>query len=796
MRIIKRIGIALLALIVLAAVVGMIIVHRVKKSGMPQYEGQLTIHGLNEPVKVIRDERGMPHIYAKNEHDLYYAVGYVEAQERLWQMDLVRRVTLGRLSEIFGKDYVNTDVFLRSLQMTKKSEMVRSHLSDSVLTATQSFVDGVNQFITDAGKNLPPEFKILGYQPEPWSIIHTLNIIGYMGWDLARDNLRGDLAIYRLFTKYGHQKALKLIPYFKYTDTPIYPDFKLSDSQLQAMNHFTDPIDQVENLGVSAFYGSNNWVVNGQRSETGKPLLSNDMHLGFGSPGIWMQMHQVIEGKLNVTGVVVPGQPYVIAGHNQNVAWGMTNLMVDDLDLFSETVDSVNQTYLLDGQWNPLRIEKEVIDIKGGGKKEVHIRYTHRGPIITDSDKVDSLNLSMKWSGYDLSDEISAVYKLDRAANWNEFCDALRGFRSVSQNFAYADVNGNIGLHTGGGIPIRDGYGFMIRRGDSSVYDWKGYVPFKELPFTFNPANGAVSSANDKTVTDDYPYYIATFFASPYRINRIRQMLAQKEKFSTTDFQRMVTDRHSNYAAQLVPVILPAAEKCTSQKPAYQQAYQLLKDWNFDMTPNDQASVIFEYFTENLKNKLWNTSDEKESEQVNKYVNNYLIQRLIIKHDSTFYNVLPDTGIEETDSILTATFKQTIDQLVNLYGSDLKQWRWGTIHQFVEEHPLGKVKLLDKLFHFNKGTYPVGGSWHTVSPYAYEKGFHIIHGASERHIFNTSNWDSSYTVIPTGISGVPASVFYCSQTQTYVNDGFYHDWFSETAVSQAAKYTLMLLPEK
>ena len=230
------------------------------------------------------------------------------------------------------------------------------------------------------------------------------------------------------------------------------------------MSRIADLLEPIDNLGVSAFYASNNWAVNGNRTENGKPMLSNDMHLGFGSPGIWMQIHEVVEGKLNVTGVAVPGQPYIIAGHNQQMAWGMTNLMVDDLDLFSENIDSVNQTYLLDGQWKPLRIEKEVIDIKGGDKKEVQIRYTHRGPVITDTDKVDSLNLSMKWSGYDMSDEISAVY---RATNWNDFCSALKGFRSISQNFVFADVNGNIGLHTGGGIPIRDGYGFMIRRGDS-----------------------------------------------------------------------------------------------------------------------------------------------------------------------------------------------------------------------------------------------------------------------------------------------------------------------------------------
>jgi penicillin amidase len=523
----------------------------------------------------------MPHIYANDEHDLYCAVGYVMAQERLWQMDLIRRATTGRLSEIFGKEYVQTDLFLRSLDMPAKSKMVVESEDPSIISCMQAYTDGVNKYIRDAGKRLPPEFKILSYRPDPWTLNDMANIIGYMGWDLASGNLSLDIYYKRLIQKVGQDKARELIPDWEAVNSIVFPDFRIDEKTLKDVESFIKSMDKLPALGLAAFSGSNNWAVTGKRTETGKPVLSNDMHLSLGSPGIWIQMHEVVPGKLNVTGVVVPGQPFIVAGHNEKIAWGMTNLMVDDIDLFSEKINpSDSNQYFFNGRWMNMKIRQEIIKIKGGRQDTLYLRFTHRGPVISRLRGINDAVLSMRWAGFDRSDEIRSVYLLNRASNWNDFRSAISSFRAISQNFVYADTEGNIGLNTGGGIAIRKGNGSMIRNGETDEFDWKGYVPFEQLPYSYNPDTGSVSSANNKTVPDQYPYYISTDFAMPYRINRIRQMLGEKEVFTIEDFKRMINDQHSDYAALLTPFILKNGEKVQNFNPAEKMLLMLSANGN------------------------------------------------------------------------------------------------------------------------------------------------------------------------------------------------------------------------
>src|SRR5450759_1589201 len=307
MKTFKTILFSVLVLLIIAAIAGTVFLSGIKRGAIPQYKGELIASGLGSDVTVYRDERGMPHIYATNEHDLYFSVGYVMAQERLWFMDLIRRVTTGRLAEVMGEKLVPTDKFLRCLEMTQKSKMLLSKEDPQIVSYMQAYADGVNAYIAAAGKKLPPEFRILGYKPEPWKLEDIANIIGYMGWDLAKDNLTADLSYYQIAQKLGADKASQLIPDWKAVNTLVFPDFKLDENTIKNAKTFISSMDTLEKMGVAAFSGSNNWAVNGKRSKTGKPILSNDMHLSFGSPGIWMQMHEVIPGKLNVTGVAVPG---------------------------------------------------------------------------------------------------------------------------------------------------------------------------------------------------------------------------------------------------------------------------------------------------------------------------------------------------------------------------------------------------------------------------------------------------------------------------------------------------------
>jgi penicillin amidase len=796
MKILKIILFSLLTLIILAVIVGLILISGIKRGALPEYEGEQTVRGLNGEVTVYRDNRGMPHIYAENEHDLYFAVGYVMAQERLWQMDLIRRATTGRLSEIFGKGYVRTDLFLRSLEMTAKSKLVLSNEEPAILDCMQAYADGVNEYINKTGKKLPPEFRILGYKPDPWKLEDLANIIGYMGWDLASANLTSDIFYYKLIQKFGADKAAELIPDWKAVNEVVFPGFKLSDAMIKDARKLISSLDKLEPLGIVSFSGSNNWAVSGGRTETGKPILSNDMHLSFGSPGIWIQMHQVIPGKLNVTGVVVPGQPLVVAGHNEKIAWGMTNLMVDDIDLFAEKINPENENqYFFNGEWKNMVVKNEIIKIKGGDADTLQIRYTHRGPVISGFRKIDDACLTMRWSGYDYSDEIKAVFLLNRAANWDEFRNAISSFRSISQNFVYADVEGNIGLNTGGGIAIRKGTGTSIRDGETGEFDWKGYVPFEQLPYSYNPENGYVSSANNKTVPDDYPYYISAGFHLPYRINRIRQMLDEKEIFSIEDFKRMITDQHSNYAALMTPFILRLNERKTELTPAEAEALSKLSGWDYDMNPDLIEPSLFEFFRASLiRNLLADELSELFDELLEK-AGDYYIYRILTTGTDSWVDDINTPQTETLDDIILKSFKDCVSLITIRYGQDQSAWKWGSIHKIIISHPLGSaVPLLDKVFGFNSDEYPVGGSNHTVCPYTYNKAFIVIDGASERHIFNTSNWDESFTVIPTGASGIPADEFYLSQTKAYINKEFYKDAFSDEAVKAAAKYKIVLKP--
>lgn len=605
MKVIKKVLLALLVIVAVAVIAGFFMISGIKNGAVPKYEGEIISASLDSEVTVYRDERGMPHIYAASEKDLYFATGYVMAQERLWQMDLIRRATTGRLSEIFGESMVKTDLFLRSLDMTNKSKMILSNEDEAIIDCLRAYADGVNGYISDAGRKLPPEFRILGYRPEPWELEDIANIIGYMGWDLAGGNLSADIFNYRLFNKLGYDKGSTLIPDFKAVTSSVFPGFRLSDTALKSAQDFISSAGKLKALGIASFSGSNNWAVSGMRSETGKPVLSNDMHLGLSSPGIWMQIHQHVPGLLNVTGVAVPGQPFVVAGHNERIAWGLTNLMVDDIDLFAEKLNPDNsKQYFFDNEWRNMEVREEIIKIKGAAADTLSISFTHRGPIVSGFRDIDDAVLSMRWSGNDMSDELKAVYLLNRASDWEEFRTALSFFKSVSQNFAYADVDGNIGINTGGGIPLRKGFGSIIRSGETDEFDWKGYVPFYQLPSGFNPENGYVSSANNKTVSDDYPYYISFRFYPPYRIGRIREMLDEKEKFGIEDFKRMVTDQHSSYAALLTPQILKLKDNQASMTPAESASLDLLEKWDYNMRADLVAPAIFEFFRRSFSENL------------------------------------------------------------------------------------------------------------------------------------------------------------------------------------------------
>lgn len=791
MKLLKRILTIVLVVIVLALAGGMIFLNSVKTRALPDYNATVDLEKLSAPVTVYRDSMGIPHIYADNEEDLYRTTGYVMAQDRMWQMDLMRRITTGRLSEVLDPGLVEADQLFRALDFPKKSQMVIAQTDPVILRYMEAFTDGINQYINQNQKKLSFEFTMLGYKPDPWELEHSFNLIGYMAWDLS-SGWNTDMALYKIQQVVSDTLFRELLPDLNHQEIPVFPEFMSSNHTLELKSAMSNAIGIIDELGLQVFEASNNWAVSGKKSETGMPIMANDMHLGLMSPGIWYQMHQVIEGKLNVTGVALPGAPYIVAGHNDNIGWGMTNVAVDDLDFYLETINPADSNqYLLDGEWQDMKIVKEEIAVKGASEPEVRInRYTHRGPVVSGFKGVEDKVMSASWQGNEFSNEVRSIYLLNRAGNWEEFRDAVSTFKSVSQNIVYADRFGNIGLQTSAGVPIRHSGGILVYPGDTSLYDWQGSVPFEELPYSYNPECGYVSSANNKTVDADYPYYIGSWFSLPWRIGRIREMLEEKVVLETEDFKRMLADQHSLFAKTMTPVYLDALQ---DQKGGeYQRAIEALAEWDFDMQASSAAALIFELMFLELNSAMF---EDELGDQYRQLAYGAIAKNLIEKTRVTGQSLwcdnvnTPDNTESFHDNIRIA-FQHTMDTITSMYGPDVSTWEWGTLHKVALMHPMGGVPIVERLFKVNRGPYSIGGSSHTVSPYSYPKGNSFIanHGASERHIFHTADWDRSLTVIPTGTSGIPASPHYLDQTQLYLNNMYHRDHFSREAVETNQLY--------
>ncbi|HUU52470.1 MAG TPA: penicillin acylase family protein [Candidatus Heimdallarchaeota archaeon] len=795
MRTLKKILVALLILLGIGLIIGILYVRQLSRKGLPDYNAEVKLEGMLGQVTVYRDAYAVPHIYADNEKDLYRATGYVMAQDRLWQMDLFRRATTGRLSEIFGPDLVEADLLMRALRIPEKSRMVLSRQEPEVLETLEAFADGVNQFIEIHQDDLPLEFSLLGYKPEDWAPEHTVNLISYMAWDLTFP-WRSETLLFKIAQKIGpdNPKLIELIPDLSLQTTLGYPKFRLEKDKLELSSNLLESSRKLEQLGLVVFSGSNNWAVSGKKSITGKPLFANDMHLDLFIPGIWYQMHQIVEGKLNVTGVCLAGAPSVVAGHNQRIAWGMTNAMVDDMDFYLETIHPENPNmYMFNGEWREMDVRTERILIKGSEIAEKTLRFTHRGPIISGFKGISDHALSMRWIGNEFSDEVYSVYWLNRAGNWEEFKQAAKYFFSVSQNINYADVDGNIGLYYCAGVPIRKGKGFFVFPGETDEYDWTGFIPFEELPHVYNPESGYVSSANNRATDETYPYYISQWFLPPHRIERIHEMLEAKEKLSIDDFKSMHSDLHSTLVDDILGDIVGELKDMEDLSTAEKKALELLMSWPGELTEASAATSIFEKMQYHLTKNL--IQDELGDELLGEILGNRtLYLNLLVKIFRTKESLWCDDvsradSEEDFSQVVQKSFRDTVQDLVTNRGEDPEDWEWGKIHKLHLDHPIGSVKILDRVFRLNRGPFPVGGSNHTVCPFSYSfKTFVSKSGASHRHIYSLANWDESWTVIPTGVSGVPASPHYCDQTSLYLKNQYHHDYINRNLIERSAFY--------
>lgn len=801
MKIFRLVLISFLVLIFMGIIAGGVFVRYSSRKSLPDYNQNLVISSLKDSVEVFRDSTAMPHIYASNEMDLYKAVGYLMAQDRIWQMDLLRRLTTGRLAEILGKDLIETDRLFRSLNFREKSKMALDSSTLKLRNILQAYAEGVNQYLEDHVGKLPPEFSILGYEPEPWEIIHSVNLIVYMSWNLSA-GWGSEMTLWKIMQKVDSSLYRELVPDMSLEEIYVYPELKDHEEETTAMLRAAS--DKISELGLQVFMASNIWTISGSKTKSGKPILANDMHLGLNIPGIWYQMHQVVPGKLNVSGLVLPGQPFIICGHNEKVAWGMTNVMVDNTDFYLETISKKDTTkYFYNGKWHDIKFKKEKILIRNDDPVTTYNRYTHRGPIISEFQGLDSLAISMRWIGNDYSNELRSVYLFNRMKSWKELLEASETFVAISENIAYADADGNIGMLTAAGIPIREGNGIFIAPGDTSLYDWKGIVAFDEVPREINPEKGFLASANNRTVGTEYPYYISNWFDLPHRIERITESLGSMDNIGIAEMQKLQADQVSEFAEDIVPFFLENIKGQINDAPsALKTAFSLLDTWDYDMGMNSVEASLFEQMFYEFVEEVFR--DELGNELFNEFIGQDLLARYFVyglskgKSSSWIDNVGTEDKTETISDITYAALNNTVESLSEKLGDDMNDWQWGKIHTLTLEHPLGSIKPFDRAFKLNRGPYPVGGSTHTVSPFTYslKKRFKAFHGSSHRHIYTAGDWDQSKIIIPTGNSGIPASSHYCDQTNDYLAYRYNPGLYSRDKVVQNKAYYMKFTTEE
>jgi penicillin G amidase len=760
---------------------------------------------LQSPVTIYRDEYGVPQIYADNLHDLFFAQGYVQAQDRLFQMDFQRRVGTGTLSEVLGEATLETDRFLRTLGTGRAAAKDLEVMSQDTLSDLQAYADGVNAFISANQDNLPLEFRILGYKPQPWVPLHSVVWGKMMAWNLG-DNWETELMRARLLDTMGEEKTADLLQRYPESGPFIIPSEVKSYASLKAIDF--DKVMAVKRLlkATDPDLGSNNWVVAGSHTTTGKPLVANDPHLGMQIPSIWylVGLHG---GGLDVVGASLAGAPGVVIGHNDRIAWGVTNVGPDVQDLFLEKVnpDNPNQAEF-EGKWEDMQVVEERIAVKGQAEPVVEtVRITRHGPImnaVTSKIGEEAQPMAFRWTALDGGKMFESILNIDQAQNWEEFRTALRDFVVPSQNFVYADVDGNIGYQMPGQIPIRaKGDGTVPVPGWTGEYEWTGTIPFDELPYVYNPEVGYVATANNQVVPDSYPYLISTDWAAPYRAERIIELIESKDKLSPDDFAAIQGDIRPVPTDSFVPVLggidLSAASK------EVQTAQQMMIAWDRKMDADAPEPLIYEAYVRKLAQETFGDEliaaggDELAQDFLSSYRNKYTLTLIDLLDDSTntWWDDVRTTEVETENDIVTRAFAAAIAELQASYGQAPDRWQWGKPHFANFDHLVfGEVSPLDSIFN---RSIPARGTNFTVnaaSP-AYDT-LAMDAGASYRHIVDLSNLANSRFIHTTGQSGLAFNPHYDDLIPIWQNVEYLPMRFDRAEIEKSAKDVLVLEPKQ
>ncbi|MBO9373805.1 MAG: penicillin acylase family protein [Chloroflexus sp.] len=734
------------------------------RRSLPQTNGEIRVTGISGPVTIVRDTDGIPHITGATDTDAVFGLGFVHAQERLWQMEVQRRIGHGRLSEIFGETTLRTDTFLRTLGVARAAQKALASLDRATVELLEAYAAGVNAFLA-TNPVLPPEFLILGVQPAPWQPVDSLVWAKMMAWDLG-GNWNNELMRATLVAKIGPEDAAFLMPPYT-ADGPLilptsvaapatpYHEAKtpIQPETAERLLELADEMLLITGIG-DQLAGSNNWVIGGSRTASGKPLLVNDPHLANRIPSIWYLAH--IKGEtINAIGATFPGLPVVVIGHNERIAWGVTNTDPDVQDLYIERIDAQNYVEY-NGTREPVTLINEVIPVKGSDPVTLTVRITRHGPVISDVLPDAKETLAFRWTALDDRDTtIRAFVNLNRAKNWAEFTAALRDYKAPMQNFVYADVDGNIGFYAPGSVPIRrNGDGSMPVPGWTDEFEWIGYIPFEELPHVYNPPQDYVVTANNRVVGDDYPYLLGTSWAAPFRAQRIIELIEQKSSLTVADMRLMLSDVRSIQARELLPIL----RNVTPAEPREATALELLRNWDGTMVGDSPAAAIYQGYYNAVLEEVF--ADELRDFFTATYRHRHgfaamaLRQVLLEGHREWCDNVTTIDTNEDCATVLATALRRGLDAMATAQGEqDPTRWRWNRVHQAVFPHnPFSQVGALRGIF---ERRVPTGGDGFTinVAPLRLNEGYLQYNAPSYRQIIDLSDLNESRFIHTTGQSG-------------------------------------------
>lgn len=715
-----------------------------RESTLPQRDGTLELEGLKEPAKVLREPSGVAHIKANNEHDLFFALGAIHAQDRLWQMEFQRRLGAGRLSEVLGEQTVGRDKFMRTWGFYRAAEEAYRNLSPKDKDSVDAYVSGINTYLA-TDPPLPVEFRFLGYKPERWRPADVLVSGKMMNYQLST-NLDSELKRYYL-RAHGlrFERIAQLMPAYpedaptilrtddsktRTTTSPTLADGQLSED-LRALNRSLPRFVEA----------SNSWVVSGKLTATGKPLLANDPHLGLQVPTTWYLAH-LESPTLDTTGATIPGFPGVVVGRNESISWGVTNLPADVQDLYIMNETSDGAKYRYQNEVRPYEVRREKIGVEDAKDIHITVRESVYGPVISDVVNVPrSKPLAIRWTGLDPKDRmLEALLKADHAGNWDEFNEALNSYNGPSMNFVYADVDGNIGYVGAGKFPIRkaEHTGLYPVPGDGE-WDWRGWIPAEEWPRVLNPEEGFVVTANNKVTPEGYPHNISLEWAEPYRAERIGEMIETKKEETKKElsFEDMVSiqqDQHTLLYRDFRPIL----ERLDTLSWRDHQWQERLLSWDGNTRPFSQESTVFEAWYSELSQLPGEEVGEEYWDEPR-----YLLRALSGSDPNC------DDGATARRENCTDYAAGAFHRAVNRLGKDVPEW--GEVHQATFEHP---VLTYTRLSRFSDRQVPFGGDMYTVNVGSYDPGnFDMNAGPSYRQVVDLSNPNDSRFVEPMGQSG-------------------------------------------